>query len=182
MFEDIIRTITIILLLLSGYLILKKIIELDERLTALEKSTLEIKKENYEEEYSTDHLFHMLKNNNPEIIQENIRENVREIVRENDQEIVQENVRKNLISPIIPDVSIIISEQKSQVSPTFTETVVQFSDSEINEELQKKYNKMKLKQLQEICNDLNIELQINGKNKSKKVLIKEIISQLNNNG
>ena len=67
MFEDIIRTITIILLLLSGYLILKKIIELDERLTALEKSTLEIKKENYEEEYSTDHLFHMLKNNNQEI-------------------------------------------------------------------------------------------------------------------
>ena len=179
MFEDIIRTITIILLLLSGYLILKKIIELDERLTALEKSTLEIKKENYEEEYSTDHLFHMLKNNNQEIVRENVYENIQENVQEN----VPENVffKKDAISPIIPDVSIIISE-KTQVSPTFTETVVQFSDSEINEELQKKYNKMKLKQLQEICNDLNIELQINGKNKSKKVLIKEIISQLNNNG
>lgn len=157
MFEDFLRIATIICLLISGYLIVKKIYELEIRITDLETYILK-SKETYEEEYSTDHYFNIIKN--PIIVQE--------------LEPVIEEVSKNNVE----DETTKLTEE-IHVSPTCTEKII---ISEDDSEEVKKYSKMKLVELQKMCADFNIEVKVNNKNKSKKNLIKEIISHLNNNG
>jgi uncharacterized protein (UPF0264 family) len=64
-----------------------------------------------------------------------------------------------------------------------TETVFNISDTDSdNLENIKKYTNMKLAELQKLSKEYNIDLKLNGKNKTKKLLIKEIISHLTNNG
>lgn len=165
MFEDFLRIATIICLLISGYLIVKKIYELEIRITDIESHILKTK-ETYEEEYSTDQYFNIIKN--PVVVQE--------------LDPVYEETSKISTEKVYPlnEEKIDILPEEIIISPTFTENVI-FSESENQEEI-KKYSKMKLIELQKICTDLNIEIKTNNKNKSKKNLIREIISHLNNNG
>lgn len=154
MFEDFLRIATIICLLISGYLIVKKIYELEIRITDLETYILK-SKDTYEEEYSTDHYFNII--NNPIVVQE-LDPVIEEVLKKSEENSVKE----------------------VNVSPTFTENIIMSESDDIEE--MKKYSKMKLQELQKICTDFNIEIKVNNKNKSKKNLIKEIISHLNNNG
>lgn len=169
MFEDLLRIATIIIVLVSIFLIIKKLGELETRIINLEN--IERKKEElYAEEYSTDHLFDLITNKN---LYNKI--NIpSEIVEESNKltSIVIESIKK-------PE-EVVETEVKCK-SPTYTETVL-ISEDEDNQELINKYTKMKLIELQKIATELNIELKLNGKNKTKKNLIKEIISNLNNNG
>jgi E3 ubiquitin-protein ligase DOA10 len=171
MFEDFLRTATIILLLISGYLIIKKIIELESRVLELE-TIIHTKQETYEEEYSTDHLFSMIKN--PQ--EDEIFVQPEKIIVQPEEIIVQPKEEE-----IFKD-DIIYTPEKQVISPSYTETIMLSDTDEEKRELAKKYNKMKLAELHKISLDLNIEIKNNGKNKSKKNLIKEIISHLNNNG
>ena len=188
MIPDFVRTLTIILILLSGYLIVKKITELEQRViiiektnilekNILEKNILEQnilkqcvlehkknldKKDVFEEEYSTDNFINFVKNSNFGNIT---------IMKDNVPDEIQKE--KEVLSPeILPE------------NNPLTETVFQFTDTVESEkkDVAKKYNNMKLAELQKISQEYNIDLKINGKNKSKKILIKEILSHLSNNG
>lgn len=171
MFEDLLRIATIIIVLISIFLIIKKLSELETRIINLEN--IEKKKDElYAEEYSTDHLFELITNKNLY----NKMNIPSEIVEESNKltSIVIESVKK-------PEEEVINLEEKECKSPLYTETIL-ISEDDDNQELINKYSKMKLQELQKIATDLNIEIKLNGKNITKKNLIKEIISNLNNNG
>jgi hypothetical protein len=198
MIPDLLKTITILLVLISGYLIVKKINELEHRVIKLEKPVLKCDNDNvetkFEEEYSTDNFINFLKKSQlgditimdmkvPSVTTYQNCENQ----NCDSQYIDNQHIDNQYIDNQKIDTCEQINEpeitEAGMTEVAMTETVFNISDTDSdNLENIKKYTNMKLAELQKLSKEYNIDLKLNGKNKTKKLLIKEIISHLTNNG
>ena len=188
MIPDLLKTITILLVLISGYLIVKKINELENRVIKLEKPVLKHDNDNletkFEEEYSTDNFINFLKKSqlgDITIMDMNV-PNVTTYQNCESQHIENQHIENQNIDTCEqihePEIT-----EAGMTEVAMTETVFNMSDTDSNNhENIKKYTSMKLAELQKLSKEYNIDLKLNGKNKTKKLLIKEIISHLTNNG
>jgi hypothetical protein len=191
MIPDLLKTITILLILISGYLIVKKINELEHRVIKLEKPVF--KHDNvetkFEEEYSTDNFINFLKKSQlgDITIMDMQVPNVTTYQNCENQNCDSQHIENQHIDN--PKIDTCEQMNKPEITEAgmsevaMTETVFNISDTDSdNLENIKKYTNMKLAELQKLSKEYNIDLKLNGKNKTKKLLIKEIISHLTNNG
>ena len=200
MIPDLLKIMTILLILISGYLIVKKINELESRIMKLEQPTKIIKDDDtntkFEEEYSTDNFINFIKKSQLGDItimdmemptyQNCENQHIENQHNETCVHIHEQEINEKGMTETGMTETGMTETGMTEVGMTetgMTETVFNISDTDSdNLKLVKKYTNMKLAELQKLSKEYNIELKLNGKNKPKKLLIKEIISHLTNNG